>query len=172
MNFRPSPKRRPWSRPLADFVTGAMNPVLAKNGFGEADIILNWDEIAGERLAAVSEPVKVQWPGRGPKTAPDAPAQPATLVLRVEGAFALEVQHLAPVLIERINGHLGWRCVGRIVMRQAPLERAVRKPAPSPPDPEAARAAAAMVDGVVDAGLRDALARLGARALSNSRAKP
>ncbi len=173
MNFRPPPKRRPWSQPLAEFVTAAMSPALAKNGFGEADIILNWDEIAGERLAAVCEPVKIQWPGRGPKTAPDAKAEPAILVLRVEGAFALEAQHLAPVLIERVNGHLGWRCIGRVALRQGPLERRDARPKkPPPPGPEAARAAAAMVADIGDEGLRSALARLGGRVLSWQRAKP
>ena len=127
-----APFRRRGPRPLADFVAGGISPALAKNGFGQADVVLHWEEIAGERLAAVCEPIKIQWPGRGPKTSPDAPREPATLVLRVEGAFALEAQHVAPVLIERINAHLGWKCVGRIALRQGPLERRTLKRGPPP----------------------------------------
>jgi hypothetical protein len=43
------------------------------------------------------------------KTGPRA----GTLTVRVEGAFALELQHLGPLVIERINRHYGWACVGR-----------------------------------------------------------
>ena len=87
---------------------------------------------------------------------------PATLVLRVEGPVALEIQHLSGVIIERVNRFFGWRAVGRIQIRQAPLARREKKKPPPPPDPEVvARLAAGMAD-VADDDLRDALARLGA----------
>ncbi len=170
--MRPPRKKGPWSQPLADFVVPAMSPVLAKNGFGEADILLNWEEIAGERLAAVCEPIKIQWPGRAPKASPDAAREPAVLVLRVEGAFALEAQHLAPVIIERVNGHLGWKCIGRIALRQGPPEpRKPRRVQPPMRDLAAEQAAAALVGSIEDAGLRAALTRLGGRVLAGSREK-
>ena len=169
---RPPARRKPFAAPLADLVGAAIDPVLAKQGFGETDIILNWDEIAGERLAAVTEPLKLQWPSRGVKRSPDAPVEPATLVLRVEGAFAIEVQHLAAVLCERINARLGWRCIGRIVLRQGPVERREAGPHRMAPPPAAAlEAAGRMARGVEDEALRDALTRLGARVLSQPRAK-
>ena len=163
----PVPKRRSYARPLADLISGTLDPLLAKQGFGAADIVLNWDEIAGERLAAVTEPIKLQWPTRAPLRSPDAPAEPATLILRVVGAFALEVQHLAPVLCERVNAHLGWRCIGRIAIRQGPLER-LRKPrrAALRIDPAAAERAHSETQGIEDEGLRRALDRLGSRIYS------
>ena len=165
-------RRKPFAAPLADLVGAAIDPVLAKQGFGQTDIILNWDEIAGERLAAVTEPLKLQWPSRGAKRPPDAPVEPATLVLRVEGAFAIEVQHLAAVLCERINARLGWRCVGRIALRQGPVERRDTGPRRIAPPPAAAlEAARRMAEGVEDDALREALTRLGARVLSPPRAK-
>jgi hypothetical protein len=165
MTKRPFPRRA--ARPLADLLGGAIDPLLARQGFGESDIILNWDEIAGERLCAVTEPLKLQWPSRGPKRSPDAPAEPATLILRVEGAFAIEVQHVAAILCERINARLGWRCVGRIALRQGPIERRPRTPAgPPPPSAEAVAAAGKLAEGVADEGLREALTRLGARVLT------
>jgi hypothetical protein len=163
----PARKRTSYARPLADLISGTLDPLLAKQGFGAADIVLNWDEIAGERLSAVTEPIKLQWPTRAPLRSPDNPAEPATLVLRVVGAFALEVQHLAPVLCERINAHLGWRCVGRIAIRQGPLERLAkaRRP-PARPDPAAVERAASQTQGIEDEGLRRALNRLGSRVFS------
>ena len=164
---RPFPRRA--ARPLADLIGETVDPLLAKQGFGESDIIFNWDEIAGERLCAVTEPLKLQWPSRGPKRSPDAPVEPATLILRVEGAFAIEVQHLSALLCERINARLGWRCVGKIALRQGPIERRARGPAkPPPPSPEAVAAAGRLSEGVEDEGLREALTRLGARVLTKA----
>jgi hypothetical protein len=163
----PRPKNRRNSVPLADLVGRALGPALARQGFGEADLILHWEDMVGERLAGRTEPVKLQWPPRGPRRIPDAGAEPATLVVRVEGAFAIELQHLAPIVVERVNSHLGWRCVGRLALRQGPLEHASRRPRkPAPPGPAARAAAARAVEGIEDPGLRDALARLGAGVLS------
>ena len=90
----------------------------------------------------------------------------ATLILRVEGVFALELQHLAPMLVERVNAHLGWRCIGKLALRQAPLQgRPPAKPPPSPPSPAAVERARDLVAGIEDDALRKALVRLGSRVL-------
>src|SRR5208337_4216072 len=114
-------RKTPWSRPLADFVHTAIDPVVARQGFGQSGLILFWDAIVGERLAAISQPVKMQWPARGRDRAADNGAATATLIIRVESGFALEMQHLAPIIIERINAHFGWRSVSRIQLKQGPL---------------------------------------------------
>ncbi len=65
--------------------------------------------------------------------------EPATLVLRVEGPAALEIQHLSAVILERVNRFFGWQAIGRIALRQAPLRRprartgARRRPTRPPP---------------------------------------
>ena len=154
-------------KPLADFVDKCLGPALAKQGFAASDVIVAWPEIAGERLAAFSRPVKLEWPRRG-RPDPDARPEPATLVVRVEGAFALEAQHLAPLLIERVNAHYGWRCVGRIVLKQGPVPRA--KPGPAPPAAlsEADRKRLAETTAAIDeAPLREALDRLGSAVLGS-----
>ena len=126
---------------------------------------------AGERYAAVCEPVRVIWPRRAPNGAPDATPEAATLVVRCEGGVALELQHLAPVLIQRVNQHLGWRCIGRLSLRQGPLER--RNKAPGKPVRDASADAEAREQlANMDAGeLRDALARLGGSVIARRRAK-
>ncbi len=161
-----APKRKfSQPKPLADFVGGVVDPVLAKQGFGQSSIILHWDDIMGERLAGVSEPIKLQWPGRAAKRNPETPTEPATLILRVAGGMAIEIQHMAPLLIERLNTHLGWRCIGRLSIRQGPVEKRRGPQAPPPPDPRAVAEAEAATQGVDDAALRAALTQLGARAL-------
>jgi hypothetical protein len=92
----------------------------------------------------------------------DAAPEPATLVLRVEGPAAIEIQHLSAVILERVNRFFGWQAIGRIALRQAPLRRPKPPNLPPPPDPaEQARIAASLPD-IADESLRQALARLGA----------
>ncbi len=156
-------KSRPWSRPLADLVGGAIDPILARQGFGACDIVLYWEEIVGERLAAMSEPLCLRWPPRGNNR---GDLLPATLVVRVEGAHALELQHVSAMVIERVNAYLGFGCVGRIALKQGPLERRPKRKAPPPaPSAEGIAAAEVAVAGIADDALHNALCRLGARVL-------
>src|ERR1019366_4769569 len=74
--------------------------------------------------------------------APDAGQQPATLALRVEPGFGLDIQHMSGAIIERVNTHLGWRCVAKLAIRQEPLQRAALKRQLAPPNDPAARARA------------------------------
>jgi hypothetical protein len=88
--------------------------------------------------------------------------------LKVTGAFALEAQQAAPLIIARINAYLGWNAVGRIALKQGPVEP-LSRPAPAPPPPPAPSgeisAAAAKVE---DERLRHALERLGATIAARS----
>ncbi len=92
---------------------------------------------------------------------PGSERPPGTLILRVEGPAAIEIQHLANVICERVNRFLGWRAVERIALRQAPLRRAARKSRPAI-DPAATATIAAGLSTVADEDLKQALARLGA----------
>lgn len=149
------------ARPLAHLIEPMLEPALAAQGFSGDDIISSWPDIVGGRLGAASRPVKVDWPRR--RAGDTGRADPATLVVRVESAFALELQHMAPVLIERINAVYGWRCIGRLVLKQGPVGREARrtKPLPALPSADACRRVAAATGTVEDEGLRGALERLG-----------
>lgn len=167
----PPSRKRPWSRPLADLVGPTIDPVLARQGFSESDLILHWDDIVGERLAASSRPIKLQWPPRPPGRAPEAASQAATLVIRVEGGFALELQHMGEQVLARINAHLGWRCVGKLAFRQGPIERATPGAARvRAPSAAALAAAAERLGPIEDEALGAALARLGAHIAAQRRA--
>lgn len=148
------------ARPLADFVAPGIADVCGKAGFSVVEVVTHWDEIVGPDLAPRSLPMKLQW-ARGGET------EPATLVVRVEGAYAIEMQYAAPVVIERINIYFGWRCVGRIALRQGPVppRHARAQPMP-PPDPAAVSAVrremAREIGAFEDEALAASLARLGA----------
>lgn len=156
---------------LSDFVPEAIGPVAARQGFAGGEVVARWAAIVGPEIAAVAAPVKLQAP-RAKSSDPDAAPERATLTLRVEGAFALEIQHRSHEIIERVNAHLGWPCVGQIKIRQGAVVPANARPArrapPAATEAErvAARAAAASVD---DPELAEALARLGEAALAAAR---
>jgi hypothetical protein len=167
-----TPYKGPKTFALADLTAKAMNPVLAKQGFGAADIVLHWDDIVGERLARYCEPVKLQWPARPAKAEPGSGQEPASLIIRVESGFALELQHVSAIVIERVNSHLGWRCIGRLLLRQGPIGLSRPAPRRRPVEDPAARAEAEKQSaGVEDEALRTALTRLGSRVLSDKTAR-
>ncbi len=155
----PGPEWRMAAKPLAELIDACIAPVLAAQGFAGRAIVSLWPEIVGERLAERSRPLKIDWPKRRP--APGEAAEPATMVVRVESAFALEMQQLGQLVVERVNTHLGWRAVGKLVLKQGPVAIAVTaKPVP-PLDAAAVGRIDRQVAHVEDEGLRDALARLG-----------
>lgn len=166
-NARP---RRPAAQPLADLVLPCLNPVLARQGFGEADVLMHWPEIVGHGLAERCRPVKLQWHRPALDRRGEETPRSATLVVRVEGAFALTLQHMAAVVIERVNVHFGWRCVDKLLLKQGPLPPASRPPKRARPlDPKGAERARIVAVGVEDDRLRAALVALGRNVLRADR---
>jgi hypothetical protein len=146
-------------RPLAEVLRKTLTDAFAKQGFASVELVTRWPEIVGAEIAAHSQPEKIQWP-RTPQ-ARNAP-EPGTLLLRVEGPAALEIQHLTGVILERVNQFFGWQAVGSVRLRQAPLSRRA-EPRPLPTcDPAAMTRIAATLPEIKDEKLRQALARLGA----------
>jgi hypothetical protein len=159
---------RPLARPLAEFLDVCLSPSLAAQGFATADILMAWPDIVGERLAAFTQPLKIEWKRKAPHADPETRPDPATLVIRVESAFALELQHLAPTVIDRVNTYYGWRCIGKLVLKQGPVRRVVKKrpdaPVLSPQDREKVNAA---VQPIQEEALKAALDRLGQAIVSS-----
>jgi hypothetical protein len=151
-----SRSRRVVSKPLAELVNRALDPLIARQGFGEATLLTQWDAIVGARIGALCQPMRLNWPPRPKNGAPDSRQQPATLALRVEPGFGLDIQHMS-----------GWRCVAKLAIRQEPLQRAALKRQLAPPSDPAARARAEQAtQGVENDALRAALISLGERVLS------
>ena len=149
-------KPRP-TRALSELANGLLAESFKRQGFASTELVTRWAEIVGAEIAAHAEPVKLQWP----RAMEGEPAEPATLVLRVEGPAAIEIQHQSNVVLERINRFFGWQAVGRLSLRQAPLKRQSAPPRVQA-DPEAAARVAETLTAVEDDSLRSALAKLGA----------
>jgi hypothetical protein len=146
------------AKPLSVLLSDVFSDAYAKQGFAARELVTRWAEIAGAEVAAHSEPLKIQWP----RPVEGQPQEPATLVLRVEGPMALEIQHASDVILQRVNRFFGWSAVGRLALRQAPLSRRDRPQVSRAPDAKAVAKVAESLSAVEDEELRAALARLGA----------
>jgi hypothetical protein len=149
-------------RPLAALAPGLTDSLFRKRGFVEGRIPRDWDKIVGADLARACAPEQLSFP----RNRRDG----ATLQVRALPGRALEIQHLAPQIIERVNGHFGWAAVERITIKQGPL----------PPRPKSTRPVLRQLDErekiairdsvaeISDPGLRDRLAALGAALAARS----
>lgn len=143
----------------SDYARTRIRSVGASRGFAETRVLTDWPTIAGDRLARICQPVKIDYR----KNRLDA-----TLVLWAEGAVGPEVECQAPQIIERVNSYYGYRAVTRIKITQV-LSGAggfaeSQKPFATPPPRlgEAERGAVStLVENVGDERLRDALFDLG-----------
>jgi hypothetical protein len=146
------------AKPLSVLLSDVFSDAYAKQGFAARELVTRWADIAGPEISAHSEPLKMQWP----RPVEGQPQEPATLVLRVEGPMALEIQHSSDVILQRVNRFFGWSAVGRLALRQAPLSRRKGPASSRPLDPKAVAKVAETLSAVEDGELRAALARLGA----------
>jgi hypothetical protein len=155
--------RRKGAQPLQSLLEECLEPSLRAKGFASSAIHLHWDEIVGAQLGPWSEPVSLRWPPRPPGADPAKSRDGATLTIKIEGAFALDLQHQTPQIINRINGFFGWRCVEKLVLKQG----SVRKVAPPTRrlkpvlSVEGSRALDHLLTDVESPELKAALARLG-----------
>jgi hypothetical protein len=128
-------------------------------GFVQSSIVSRWSEIVGERYARVSSPESIRFPA-GRKTG-------GVLTLLVEGAHAPLMQHLTPLIVEKVNRFFGHPAVDRIVFRQGKPTR----PAQAPRRPELRPVPKELGEGlrqIADPELRACLESLAARIGSSS----
>jgi hypothetical protein len=148
-------ERRGGLRAIAAEIPRIAATALGKRGFGEAQLVTQWEAVMGPELAAKLAPDRLNF-ARGERAG-------GTLRLRVASAFATEAQHLEPVLIERINSFFGYGAV-------APIQADCQAAPPPRPLSDAERADLAQrVATVPEGDLRDALARLGASVIGSNR---
>ncbi|MBO0752076.1 MAG: DUF721 domain-containing protein, partial [Bradyrhizobiaceae bacterium] len=55
MNKRSHPK------PLADLLAPCIAGAFARQGFRSSEIVTHWDDIVGPDIAAMAEPIRMQW---------------------------------------------------------------------------------------------------------------
>ncbi len=124
--------RQPTARPRGGRARrmGEMLPEIGgtafrKFGFVQSSIVSRWKEIVGDRYARVSAPESIRFP--------QGKREEGTLNVTVSGAHAPMMQHVAPVILERVNRFFGYAAVAKVVIRQGEMAKA--RPAPIRPTP-------------------------------------
>ena len=107
-------KRGGAPKTLAQQVGKITKPIFGGRGFSDAAVVRDWPVIAGTHRARPSMPEKITY-SEGRKNR-------GTLHLRIDnGGLAMELQHLEPVMVEKINAYFGFPAVERLHITQGPL---------------------------------------------------
>ncbi len=112
------------ARRMGEMLPDIGGTAFRRFGFVQSSIVSRWKEIVGDRYATVSAPESIRFP-HGKRC-------DGVLTLAVAGAHAPMMQHVVPVIIERVNRFFGYAAIARVTIRQGE----VAKPAPAPKRPE------------------------------------
>ena len=146
-------------RAAGELVASIGGQSFRRFGFVQSAIVSRWAEIVGDRYAKVSSPESIRFPA-GKKAA-------GALTLLVDGAHAPLIQHLTPLIVERVNQFFGYAAIDRVVFRQGkPPAEAPRpkRPALSPVPKEIGEG----LREIADPELRTCLESLAARIAASS----
>ncbi len=145
------------ARALAVLLPKLTKPLYRARGFAEAGVLNDWPDIVGRPLADYTAPERLN---------PDG-----ALEVRVGGAWALELQHLEPLVLDRIASYFGYRAVTRLALVQGPLPppaKPARKYRPKTLGKAEAEALKRDLADTDDPKLRAALERLGREVLGEA----
>ena len=152
-------KSRRGPRAVAEDAVGLLRHHLTARGFARVELVTRWSEIAGQGLAEHCFPYRLS----------AGAASGAVLTLVADDRAALELQHQAPKLIDKINAYFGTGVVAKIKVVAGDIPkphapRACKRVLSAPEETDLAR----RVAQIEDQGLRAALTRLGRHALAES----
>jgi len=145
----------------------AFRNTMGGRGFAEAGLITEWASIVGNDVARMSRPVQLAFP-RGERKG-------GVLTIECGGAAALELQHLKPQILDRINSHFGYAALAELRFRQGstPIRaksRAAKRDSRPPSAAEIAETTAA-VAAIPEGEIKASLMRLGLAIRRDSRKK-
>ena len=113
------------ARSVADMLPDVGRAAFKRFGFVQSSIVSRWREIVGERYAGVSTPESIRFP-------PGKKCE-GVLTLVVEGAHAPMMQHVGPVIIDRVNRFFGYQAIQRIAFKQGMVKLAQAMGRTAPP---------------------------------------
>lgn len=161
-------RRRFKSLPLGEIIPAISKPIFQKKGFDVAKMILDWRLIVGDEFVACCLPEKLVF-SKNSHTRQDG-----VLTLQVSRGAAAEIQHLIPVLLERVNSYFRYRAVERIVIKQSFVTPKPLKP--RLPEPQLSAAEEQSVNSLTvdiqDEALREVLSSLGQWILKKNKRRP
>ena len=115
----PKPYERPRggaARPIAELMPEIGRTAFRKFGFVQSSVVTRWPEIVGTRHARACAPESIRFP-IGEK-------RDGILQLVVKPAFAPQIQHSIPEIVERVNRFFGYAAVAKVKLRQGEVQAA------------------------------------------------
>jgi hypothetical protein len=112
--------RRARASAAGETVLAQTAAAFTRAGFADPTLVLRWPEIAGQDVARLAQPVKLQEGERG-----------LVLTLRCDPGASVFLQHQTRALIERLNSYLGGERVARIRLLPG-IQKTVQEPLPHP----------------------------------------
>lgn len=155
-----TPRRRRGFEAAASLLAARVQKAAEGRGFAVSRLLTHWPEIAGERLAAMTRPVRISHRHGG---------FGATLTLLTTGPAAPMVEMQLPQLRERVNACYGYNAIQKIVLTQTAARGFAEGQAqfahatsvsPAAPDPAAQARASDVAAKFDDPTLAEAMARL------------
>lgn len=149
------PQRRRSCRSVAEGIAHLTDRTFAKRGLASADLAMKWREIIGPMLAEVTLPIRISYPRRQ--------RDQGTLYIRCAGGgYVTQIQHLTPLILEKINSFFGYAAVSSVKIEAGVLPRPLsRKAERQSATPAEAERIGALVKSIENDDLRAALDRLG-----------
>ncbi|MGE4049078.1 MAG: DciA family protein [Acetobacteraceae bacterium] len=138
-------------RPVGALVPALTRPAFKRSSAAAAQVMVDWEAIVGPQLASVTEPRRMSG---------------GTLTIACSGPVAMELQHMAIEIMNRINTSLGSRTVRALRFVQVSVFPGT--PVRPVPPPSAVAAAEAAVGDMPPGPLRDALIALGSVVLAQN----
>lgn len=144
----------PLPKSLEQLIPKLLKPMIKKQGFHHARLILDWEKIVGTHLAGICKPKQVLFHGY---------SKESTLLLEVLPHASLIVQYAQPQILEKVNRFLGFKGISHLRFKQSyfckkPLEEPhISSYSLSESDKEQVRN---MLHSIQDTNLHDALEKL------------
>ncbi|MCP5382446.1 MAG: DUF721 domain-containing protein [Kordiimonadaceae bacterium] len=107
------------TKSIAELAGTINNTTFRRFGFVKSDILIHWKEIVGAVLAKASLPERLVIPRNNENEG----ARAGTLHIRVDGSFAPEMQHLEPLVIDRINSYYGYKAIEKLVFHHGIINK-------------------------------------------------
>ncbi len=107
------------AKAVGAYVARLLDPIARARGFAITSLLSEWPTVVGEELASFTAPDKLVWPRRTEDREATTPQSAwrndgAILVLKVDGPRAIELQHRAEQILERVNMYFGYRAIAQL----------------------------------------------------------
>ena len=103
------PKRcKLFPKTLSSAITHSTQKTFNKRGFNKLELTRDWQKIVGVDLSDKCYPIKIDSDKNG--------KYGGRLYVGASAKYALEIQYLEPVILERISAYYGYRIAERMIL--------------------------------------------------------